>query len=64
MNKPNYENVDDVKKIYNMRILQNEKLLNLSSSINEDDDIKIISNAFFNLFCDGIYQQDTERVNQ
>jgi hypothetical protein len=63
-NNPSYENVDDVKQIYNMRIEQNEKLLNLSCSIHENDDITIISNTFFNLFCDGIYQQDTEQTNK
>jgi hypothetical protein len=47
-----------------MRLEQNEKLLNLSSTINEDDDITIINNTFFNLFCDGIYQQDTEQTNK
>ena len=63
-NKPKYNNVDDVKLNYKMRLEQNEKLLNLSSTINEDDDITIINNTFFNLFCDGIYQQDTEQTNK
>ena len=47
-NNLNYEIVDDVKQIYNIRIEQNEKLLNVSCSINENDDITIISNTFFN----------------
>ena len=42
---------------------QNEKLLNISGSINEDDEMKIINNTFFKLFCFGKYQQDTEKTN-
>ena len=43
---------------------QNEKLLNISGSINEDDELKIINNTFFKLFCYGKYQQDTEQTNK
>ena len=43
---------------------QNEKLLNISGSINEDDELKIINNTFFKLFCFGKYQQDTEQTNK
>ncbi len=63
-NNPRYNTADDVKLNYKMKLEQNEKLLNLSSSINEDDDITIINNTFFSLFCDGIYQQDTEQTNK
>ena len=43
---------------------QNEKLLNISGSINENDDMQIINNTFFKLFCFGKYQEDTEQTNK
>ena len=59
-----YSNVEEVETNYKNRIETNEKLLNLSGSNNEDDELLIIENTFFKLFCSGIYQQDTEQTNK
>ena len=62
--KNKFENVLEVENTYKNMLEQNEKLLNISGSINEDDELKIISNTFFKLFCFGKYQQDTEQTNK
>ena len=42
----------------------NNKLLNISSYIDENEKLKIIENTFLNLFCYGVYQQDKEQTNK
>ena len=60
----NYSNIEEVETNYKNRIETNEKLLSLSGSITEDDELSIVENTFFKLFCSGIYQQDTEQTNK
>lgn len=62
--KEKYCNIEEVETNFKTMIETNEKLLNLSCSIDEDDEINIINNTFFKLFCEGIYQQDTEQTNK
>jgi len=51
-----YKDVSDVENKYKNLIKQNEKILSLSKSINENDEISIIENTFFKLFCYNEYQ--------
>ena len=62
--KPVYSSVEEVEETYKNRIETNEKLLNLSGSIDEDDNIKIVKNTFSKLFYSSIYQQDAEQTNK
>lgn len=50
-----YNSIEDVKRIYTERIETNDKLLNISGCIDENDELKIIDNTFLNLFCYGVY---------
>lgn len=59
-----YNSLDEVETTYKNRIETNEKLLNLSGSVSVDDELVIVENTFFKLFCSGIYQQDTEQTNK
>lgn len=46
-----YKTLKEVQNKYKMMIKYNEKLLGLSKSVNENDDVKIVENTFFKLFC-------------
>lgn len=54
--KKEYETLKEVENRYKRLIKQNEKVLSMSKSINECDEIKIVNNTFFKLFCHNEYQ--------
>lgn len=62
--KAKYNSANEVEELYKQFIEINNKLLNISGNINEEDETIIINNTFFKLFCEGIYQQDTEQTNK
>jgi len=49
--KQEYQTIKEVENKYKKMIKINEKVLNMSKSINENDEIKIIENTYFKLFC-------------
>ena len=51
-----YETVKEVENKYKKLTKLNEKVLCMSKSINENDEIKIVENTFFKLFCYNEYQ--------
>jgi hypothetical protein len=56
--KSEYETIKEVQNKYKRLMKLNEKVLSLSKSVNEDDEIKIIENTYFKLFCYNEYQND------
>lgn len=50
------ETIKEVENKYKKMIKYNDKILGLSKSINENDEIKIVNNTFFKLFCYNEYQ--------
>jgi hypothetical protein len=58
-----YNTLDDVFNIYLNNIEQNNILNNLCMSINENDEMQIINNTFFKLFCYNEYKNDTLNTN-
>ena len=51
-----HETLKEVENKYKKMIKYNNRLLNMSKSINENDDVKIVENTFFKLFCYNEYQ--------
>ena len=58
-----YNTLDDVFNIYLNNIEQNNILNNLCMSINENDEMQIINNTFFKLFCCNEYKNDVLNTN-
>jgi hypothetical protein len=46
-----FNTVKEIEDKYKKMIKMNEKILSLSKSVNEDDEIKIVENTYFKLFC-------------
>ena len=59
-----FETLEDVKDQYNKMIIQNDILTDMSMYIDEDDNIKMSNNGFFNLFCYNEYVKDTYNTNK
>ena len=59
-----YNSVEDVKTSFRNKIDVNEKMLNICNYINEQDEMQLIENTFFNIYCNGIYTKDTEQTNK
>lgn len=58
-----YKNLQDVEDKYKKLIQTSEKILSLSKSVNDNDEIQIVNNTFFKLFCyeeyiNGIFKTD------
>lgn len=51
-----FNSLNDAEEKYKKIININEKLFNLSKSVSEDDEIKIIENTYFKLFCYNEFQ--------
>lgn len=49
--KSEFETIKELENKYKNLMKINEKLLNLSKSTNENDEVKIVSNTFFKLWC-------------
>jgi len=58
-----YDNIDDVVDIYLNNIKQNNILNNICINIDDDDQIKMNNNTFFQLFCYNEYKNDTLNTN-
>lgn len=54
--------IKEVENKYKTMIKYNEKLLGLSKSVNENDEIKIINNTYFKIFCYEEYQDSIFRT--
>ena len=59
-----YNSLEEVKTLYKNQIETNNKVLNICANVNKDDEMEIIDNVFFNLFCDGLYNQDIQQTNK
>ena len=59
-----FNNLDDVKDQYRKMIIQNDILTDMTMYIDEDDQIKMSNNSFFNLFCYNEYVKDTYNTNK
>ena len=59
-----YNNLDEVKKYYNEFITENNELLNMSSFLDENDNLKVIENTFFNLYCYNEYVKNIYETNK
>jgi hypothetical protein len=59
-----YNSLDDVYEKLKTKETTNEKILNLCLTIDENDDEKIVQNTFFNMYCNGLYEQDFEQTNK
>jgi len=49
--KQDFETLKEIENKYKKLIKMNEKILSMSKSINENDEIKIVENTFFKLYC-------------
>jgi len=56
--KMKHETLKEVETNYKKMVKFNNRLLGMSSSRNEDDEVKIIDNTFFKLFCYNEYQAE------
>ena len=56
--KMKHQNIEEVEDKYKKMINYNNRLFGLSSSRTEDDDIKIVENCFFKLFCYNEFQNE------
>jgi len=61
---PKYDNLDEVKNYYKDFITESDQLLNISSYTDEEDNLKIVENTFFNLFCYNEYVKDIYETNK
>ena len=62
--EPKYNNLDEVKDKYNKMIITNDLLTEMSLYVDEEDNIKMSNNTFFNLFCYNEYVKDTYNTNK
>ena len=62
--EPKYDNLEDVKDKYNKMIIQNDILTEMSLYVDEDDNIKMSNNSFFNLFCYNEFVKDIYNTNK
>jgi hypothetical protein len=62
--EPKYNNLDEVKDKYNSMVITNDLLTEMSLYVDEDDNIKMSNNTFFNLFCYNEYVKDTYNTNK
>ena len=46
-----FKTLEELKEFYKNIITTNNKILSMSKSVTEDDDIKIVENSFFKLYC-------------
>jgi len=62
--EPKYNNLEEVKDKYNKMVITNDLLSEMSLYVDEDDNIKMSNNTFFNLFCYNEYVKDTYNTNK
>lgn len=62
--KPKYNNINDVKDYYKKYITESQQLLNLCAYYDEDDNLKIIQNTYFDLYCYNEYVKDCYETNK
>lgn len=61
--KPRFKTLKECQKYYKNLISSSNKILNMSKSTTEDDEILIIENSFFKMYCYNEYQMDLFKYN-
>jgi len=59
-----YESLDEVKDKYNKMVITNDLLTEMSLYLDEDDEMKMSNNTFFNLFTYNEYVKDIYNTNK
>ena len=59
-----FNSLDEVKDQYNKMIIQNDILTEMSLFVDEDDNIRMSNNSFFNMFCYNEYVKDIFNTNK
>ena len=59
-----YDSLDEVKKQYKEHIKTNKAITNISTCLDENDDIKVLENSFFNIYCYNEYVKDIYQTNK
>ena len=59
-----FESLKDVKALYKQNIKTNKVLTNMTRCLDENDDMKVIENSFFKIFCYNEFVKDTYQTNK
>jgi hypothetical protein len=63
-NDSEYESVEEVKQVYKQSIKTNRQITKVSCCLDENDEMRVLENTFFKLFCYNEYVKDTYQTNK